>query len=298
MANTDVGGGGSGLVEEEGGGGVTVGPRVEGKEGEEVEVELGSTPGDPEESDQTHEDTGELSLSTEEEVGEVQEVIGDGGEEPVVGGEFADDMFGVPAAREKKTRSQKRRGRRVHGLVRAKDGPSRGRQSEDALDLSPEELQRLQETDDTLEGVVEGDRVFRRNGVLYRRWVPRGQPEEAVTEQLVLPKQCRRTVLQLAHSIPLGGHLGKKKTADRVLKRFYWPSLYRDVADFCRSCSACQKSGRRRVPASPMVPLQSSVSRSNGWPWTSWAHSPAAAVVIVLCWYFVTMPHDIRRRFQ
>ena len=145
------------------------------------------------------------------EVGEVQEVIGDGGEEPVVGGEFADDMFGVPAAREKKTRSQKRRERRVHGLVRAKDGPSRGRQSEDALDLSPEELQRLQETDDTLERVVEGDRVFRRNGVLYRRWVPRGQPEEAVTEQLVLPKQCRRTVLQLAHSIPLGGHLGKKK---------------------------------------------------------------------------------------
>ena len=255
LANTDVGGGGSGLVEEEGGGGVTVGPRVEGTEGEEVEVELGSTPGDPEESDQTHEDTGELSLSTEEEVGEVQEVIGDGGEEPVVGGEFADDMFGVPAAREKKTRSQKRRERRVHGLVRAKDGPSRGRQSEDALDLNPEELQRLQETDDTLEGVVEGDRMFRRNGVLYRRWVPRGQPEEAVTEQLVLPKQCRRTVLQLAHSIPLGGHLGKKKTADTVLKRFYWPSLYRDVADFCRSCSACQKSGRRRVPASPMVPL-------------------------------------------
>ena len=30
------------------------------------------------------------------------------------------------------------------------------------------------------------------------------------------PVQCRGTVMELAHSIPLAGHLGKHKTTDRV----------------------------------------------------------------------------------
>ena len=166
-------------------------------------------------------------------------VQGGGGDGRTVGGEFADDMFTVPREREKKTRRSKREERRAYGLVRVKDGP-RKQQGEEGLDLTLEQLQQLQETDNTLVGAVEGDRFSRKNGVPYRQWVERGQPEEAAVELIVLPKQCRKTVLQLAHSIPLGGHLGKKKTADRILRRFYWPSLFRDVADFCRSCSACQ----------------------------------------------------------
>ena len=46
-------------------------------------------------------------------------------------------------------------------------------------------------------------------------------------EQLVLPMQCRKAVLQLAHEVPLAAHLGKNKTAKRILSRFYWPNLYR-----------------------------------------------------------------------
>ena len=68
-------------------------------------------------------------------------------------------------------------------------------------------------------------------------------------EELVLPLQCRKTVLELAHEIPLAGHLGKDKTARRILQRFYWPTLYRDVTELCRTCAPCQKTstfkGRR-----------------------------------------------------
>jgi len=35
-------------------------------------------------------------------------------------------------------------------------------------------------------------------------------------EQLVLPKSCRSIVLKVAHSIPLGGHLGRNKTTDWI----------------------------------------------------------------------------------
>ena len=49
-------------------------------------------------------------------------------------------------------------------------------------------------------------------------------------EQLVLPKQYRVNVLKLAHSIPLSGHLGIDKTTQRILRRFYWPTVFKDVA--------------------------------------------------------------------
>ena len=74
-------------------------------------------------------------------------------------------------------------------------------------------------------------------------------------EQLVDPLQCRKTTLQLAHDIQLAGHMGKEKTARRVLQRFYWPTLYRDVAEYCRSCGVCQKSSRRRVRHAPLISL-------------------------------------------
>ena len=73
--------------------------------------------------------------------------------------------------------------------------------------------------------------------------------------QLILPTDCRHSALELAHSIPLSGHLGRKKTYARLAQRFYWPSMSRDVAEFCRSCEACQKCSHRKPPRVPMIPL-------------------------------------------
>ena len=72
---------------------------------------------------------------------------------------------------------------------------------------------------------------------------------------MVVPKQCRKTVLKLGHTIPLAGHLGKNKTQDRILQRFYWPTVYRDVAQYCKSCVACQKAAGRRGPHAPLIPF-------------------------------------------
>ncbi len=133
-----------------------------------------------------------------------------------------------------------------------------------ALDIPAEELQRLQVTDVTLEAAqmaadgnpsTAGPGFFRRDRLLYRRWRPAGRHTDMEVEQLVLPLTCRQTVLQLAHTIPLAGHLGRDKTAQRVLQRFYWPTLFKDVADFCRHCAECQKSGNHRVRRAPLIPL-------------------------------------------
>ena len=39
-----------------------------------------------------------------------------------------------------------------------------------------------------------------------------------------------------------GGHLGVKKTEDRIQTNFFWPGLHEDVTSFCRSCDVCQKT--------------------------------------------------------
>ena len=44
----------------------------------------------------------------------------------------------------------------------------------------------------------------------------------------------------IAHKIPMAEHMGKNKTARRVLGQFYWTTLYRDVADNYRSHTECQ----------------------------------------------------------
>ena len=52
-----------------------------------------------------------------------------------------------------------------------------------------------------------------------------------VTEQLVVPRPYISKVLFMAHL--LGAHLGMDKTRDRVLDRFYWPGVKRDVVQYC-----------------------------------------------------------------
>ena len=100
-----------------------------------------------------------------------------------------------------------------------------------------------------------GTGFFEREGLLYRRWTPRGRDEDMAIEQLVLPTPCRKTVLQLAHELPLAGHMGKKKTSERILQRFYWPTLFHDVAEHCRICGECQMTSPAGKSRAPLVPL-------------------------------------------
>ena len=82
----------------------------------------------------------------------------------------------------------KRKKRRAHGLERAKDRPARGGKTK-YPNLSTTELREQQGTDEMLSKVVEGNRVFKSVGVLYKYWVPQGQLMESAINQIVLPKK-------------------------------------------------------------------------------------------------------------
>ena len=85
-------------------------------------------------------------------------------------------------------------------------------------------------------------------GILYRVFqsprVNKGNP----VKQVALPRVLRAQVTVLAHESDIGGHLGVKKTTDKVLLDFFWPGIGEDVKQYCRSCVKCQ-SRRERVMA-------------------------------------------------
>ncbi|PIK50976.1 hypothetical protein BSL78_12144 [Apostichopus japonicus] len=95
---------------------------------------------------------------------------------------------------------------------------------------------------------------YKRNGVLMRKWRPPDAPatdEWQVIHQIVVPKVYHREVISIAHDSPMAGHLGIRKTHDRILNHFWWPTLRKDVSEYCRSCHTCQVVGKpnQKVPA-------------------------------------------------
>ena len=71
--------------------------------------------------------------------------------------------------------------------------------------------------------------------------------------RLVVPKGRRKEILHKAHDSVWGGHLGSKKTLQRIKQSFYWPEMKRDVTQYCATCMECQL--HRRVTKSDRVPI-------------------------------------------
>jgi hypothetical protein len=69
------------------------------------------------------------------------------------------------------------------------------------------------------------------------------------------------SVLNFCHSEACGRHFSIKKTAAKILQcGFYWPTLFKDTNDFCRTCERCQKLGaisrRNMMPLNPILIIE------------------------------------------
>ena len=61
--------------------------------------------------------------------------------------------------------------------------------------------------------------------------------------------------MSIAHDTITGGHLGIRKTTEKIMSNFYWPGIDGDVTRYCHSCDVCQKTVSKGIV--PKVPLQS-----------------------------------------
>lgn len=60
--------------------------------------------------------------------------------------------------------------------------------------------------------------------------------------KLVVPQNKRIDVIKECHDSPTSAHLGAFKTTKRVLQRYYWPGVAKDVKEYVRKCDVCLKS--------------------------------------------------------
>ena len=82
----------------------------------------------------------------------------------------------------------------------------------------------------------------------------RGHRMRTKIHQIILPRRYRNQIIKLAHDIPLAGHYKQQKTGQKILRRFYWPTLFQDVRQHNQTCKECQLHGGRRRRAT-MIPL-------------------------------------------
>ena len=162
---------------------------------------------------------------------------------------FDDDMFvGNQSSKEKKSRSQKRKDRYKHATQKIMAGDL-------TFNVSREEFCKLQDVDPAILSLKKRkpQLLAEQNESWYYLWTPKHGDEPI--EQLILPKHCHQIVCKLAHSIPLAGHLGRDKTIKSIIRHFYWPSVFCDVAEYCRRCSECQRTAKGSQRKVPLIPL-------------------------------------------
>ncbi len=101
------------------------------------------------------------------------------------------------------------------------------------------------------------------NGLLYCVAQRRGKEKWL----LVVPRTKTETVLELAHSHPMAGHLGPANTAQQIRDRFHWPGLDTEVKWFCQACPTCQVTSPRKPPPARLFrfPSLRCPSSASGW---------------------------------
>ena len=96
------------------------------------------------------------------------------------------------------------------------------------------------------------DELILKNGIIFRKFDKRDGSNSFL--QLLTPHKLQKDVLLHMHnSILSGGHLGKKKTREKTLQRYYWFGIRDSVDKWVALCETC---GANKPPtASLKAPL-------------------------------------------
>ena len=121
--------------------------------------------------------------------------------------------------------------------------------------IDKDQLVKMQQEDRTLdrfldlkEPKLKGQQCVQfqeKGGVLYRLYTHPEVNGGKQLRQVVVPTKLRNHVMETAHDSIMGGHMGIKKTSDKVLSNFYWPGLQGDVTRFVQSCDICQRTVKK-----------------------------------------------------
>ena len=66
-------------------------------------------------------------------------------------------------------------------------------------------------------------------------------------DKIFVPAELRGEAIRGFHDDPMVGHPGRKKTTELVRRKYWWPSMYPDIAAYVRRCDACQRTKSLRT---------------------------------------------------
>jgi len=61
-------------------------------------------------------------------------------------------------------------------------------------------------------------------------------------ERIYMPEgDLRREIIQLHYDTPVGEHGGRWKTAELIVRNYWWPGVTKEVGRYVDGCDACQR---------------------------------------------------------
>ncbi|XP_055894046.1 uncharacterized protein LOC129927713 [Biomphalaria glabrata] len=121
-------------------------------------------------------------------------------------------------------------------------------ESQDPLHIKTEQFVSEQKNDPDLIKLIESEAPPRRGLIKIGEdgaYVREIHLKAGKTQQLLVPKKYRETILKLAHDTPFAGHMGVKRTLNRILNEFFWPRITQEVKAYIKSCHICQIHGAK-----------------------------------------------------
>lgn len=76
-------------------------------------------------------------------------------------------------------------------------------------------------------------------------------------------RALREEIIRLHHDTPTAGHPGRFKTAELILRTYWWPGIHRSVSAYVRGCEACQRT--KTFPAKPTGTLFPNLVPTRNW---------------------------------
>jgi transposase InsO family protein len=109
--------------------------------------------------------------------------------------------------------------------------------------ISIEQLHEAQQNDEFAKNIIKNIKRYKqyivRDDLLMRRskpvvpYVPKGE--------------LRKTILKIYHdSAANGAHFGRNKTLHKIKTRYFWPTMYKDIDNYIKSCMLCAQHNPRR----------------------------------------------------
>jgi len=110
--------------------------------------------------------------------------------------------------------------------------------------MTKEDISRLQQEDAELLNATSSEKYQIIDSLIHYK---RNVENSFENWKLVIPASMRLNLIRYYHDDPLAGaHLGKDKTAEKILEHFYWPKANKEILQYVNSCERCN---RRKNPS-------------------------------------------------